>query len=135
MYTNAAVEWVLRSKEKGARVRLKTDSIGAGHAYVNERVGAIREVVEELDRLRVKFNEFDLETCELIPAPFQIAYKGQLARWAEREARTFETARLHSIEGPVRFEAAGRSDIQKAELERTRASMEQVVGNSILHRW
>jgi hypothetical protein len=54
---------------------LKSDSIKAGHAYVNERVGSIREVVEELDRLRVRFNEFDLQTGQLIPAPFQIAYK------------------------------------------------------------
>jgi hypothetical protein len=114
---------------------LKSDSIKAGHAYVNERAGSIREVVEELDRLRVMFNEFDLQTGHLIPAPFQIAYKSQLARWAEREARTFESARLHTIMGLQWFQALRPSELKKAELERTRASVEQVVGNNTLHRW
>ncbi len=54
---------------------LKADSTRVGRAYVNERIGAIREVVEELDRRRIKYNEFDLQTGDLIPAPFQIAYR------------------------------------------------------------
>lgn len=114
---------------------LKTDSVRAGHAYVHEKLGAIREVVEEIDRLRVKFNEFDLRTGELIPAPFRIAYRSQLARWAEREAMTFEVGRLHTSKGHAWFEPLRPSELQKAELERTRASMEQVVASNILHRW
>ncbi len=114
---------------------LKSDSIKAGHAYVNERVGSIREVVEELDRLRVRFNEFDLQTGQLIPAPFQIAYKSHWPGGRRREARTFESAQLHTIMGHQWFQALRPSELKKAELERTRASVEQVVGNNTLHRW
>jgi hypothetical protein len=33
------------------------------------------------------------------------------------------------------FQALRPSELKKAELERTRASVEQVVGNNTLHRW
>ncbi len=114
---------------------LKANAVRAGHAYVNERMGTIREVVEEIDRLRIKYNEFDLQTGQLIPAPFQMAYRSQLARWAEREARTFEAARLHRLNKHSWFDAPRPGEIQRTEIELRRASREQVVANNALHRW
>ncbi len=114
---------------------LKADSVRAGHAYVNERTGAIREVVEELDRLRVKYNEFDLRTGELMPAPFRVAYKSQMARWAEREARAFEVSRLHRVNRPSWLDASKPGEMTQMETELRRANQEQVVGRNVLHRW
>lgn len=114
---------------------LKTDSVRVGHAYVSERAGSIREVVEELDRLRIKYNEFDLQTGQLMLAPFRIAYRSQLARWAEREARAFEVARLHRLERHSWHQHSRLDGSQQAELDLRRAHREQAVGNNVLHRW
>ncbi len=114
---------------------LNAKSIKVGQAYVNERTGAIREVVEEMDRLRIKYNEFDLQTGELIPAPFQVIYRSQLARWADREARAFEMARLHASYGHSWLDPQKPDEVNRAETEMRRATREQAAGANAFHRW
>ncbi len=109
---------------------LKADSIGVGHACVNERIGAIREIVEELDRWRIKYNEFDLQTGSLIPAPFQIAYRSQVARWAKREARSFEMDRLHRAHKSLWLKPPEPGEIRQPENELGRVNREQIVGSN-----
>lgn len=114
---------------------LSKRSVTVGKCYVNERAGLIREVVEEIDRYRIKYNEYNLQTGQLIPAPFQVCHKSQMERWADREARDLEIARLHPQIADPWFTDLPQRQIKRAELELTKASMEQVVGSNTLHRW
>ncbi len=111
------------------------ESVKVGHSYVNERTGTIREIIEDVDRWRVKYNEYALETGQLIPAAFRVGYKSQLARWAEREARAFEVARLHQLGPHPWSETLRPQEITQNEMELSRATREQTVGHNVLHRW
>ncbi len=111
------------------------ESVKVGHAYVNERMGTIREIVEEVDRRRVKYNEYALDTGQLVPAAFRVGYRSQLGRWAEREARAFEVARLHPVGPHPWSERLRPQELTLSEKELSRATREQTVGNNALHRW
>ncbi len=50
---------------------LEERMIVVGRAYVKEDARTIREVVEELDDRRVRFNAFDLDTGKLTPSRHQ----------------------------------------------------------------
>lgn len=112
-----------------------SESVKVGHSYVNERTGAIREIVEEVDRWRVKYDEYALDSGQLMPAAFRVGYKSQLGRWAEREARAFEVERLHQVGPHPWSEALRPQEIARGEKELSRATREQAVGNNVLHRW
>ncbi len=114
---------------------LKNQAVAVGKAYVNEGARVVREVVEEVDHHRIKYNEFDLATGNLIASPFRICHKSQLARWADREARPVEIARFHPYEPTPWFEAVPSREMKKTELELTKANIEQVAGNYTFHRW
>ncbi len=114
---------------------LKNNAIVVGKSYVNERTGEVREVIEEVDDRRVKYNAFDLNTGKLIPAPYQVCHKSQLSRWADRETRLHEIARFHPYEPGPWFEEVPTREVVDAQLERTKANIEQVAGNNTFHRW
>ena len=101
------------------------DPIVVGKAYVNEDARVIREVIEEVDGRRVRFNAFDLATGRLIPAPHRICHRHQLARWAQREASGPETALLHPYERTAQFAALLPRDQGSVELERAKALLDR----------
>jgi hypothetical protein len=109
--------------------------ITVGRCYVNERDGTAREVVEELDRQKVKYNAFDLTTGRLAPEPHQICFKGELASWASREANPREIAMLHPLEPSTWFENIPDTEAKLAEVELTKAIMRQLVEHNTFHRW
>jgi hypothetical protein len=109
--------------------------ITVGGCYVNERDGVAREVVEELDHHKVKYNAFDLTTGRLVPEPHQICFKGELAWWASREANPREIAMLHPFEPTAWFENMPTSEIKSAELELAKSIMLQMVEHNTIHRW
>lgn len=111
------------------------ESITVGSAYVNERDGLVREIVEEVDRFRVKVNEFSLRTGRLVAPALRTAYKRGMARWAQREATGLELERLHPGDRHSVGNAEAPGETQKAEHEHRRARAEQVAGASAMHRW
>jgi hypothetical protein len=114
---------------------LKNPSVIVGRAYVNERAGLVREVVEETNRYSAKYDEFDLLTARLAAAPFQACPKSRLARWADREARSIETARLHPAANEAASAKPPARQTAQTELELNRANMEQAAGNNAHRRW
>ncbi len=62
---------------------LRKQNIAVGRSYVNEGAHIAREVVEEVDRRKVKYNAFDLVDGRLIPdrdANLQEERPGSLGR-------------------------------------------------------
>ena len=112
---------------------LKHEVIVVGKAYVNEDAGVIREVVEDVDGRRVRFNTFDLETGTLIPAPPQVCHKSRLARWADRAARPYETARVHPY--APRMESLPPEQGAAQQLERLKARVGETAAGQTFHRW
>lgn len=112
---------------------LKQEVIVVGKAYVNEDAGVIREVVEEVDGRRVRYNTFDLATGTLIQAPPKVCYKSQLARWADRAARPYETARVHPY--APRMESLPPEEGAAQELERLKARVGETAVGQAFHRW
>ncbi len=114
---------------------LRQQAIRVGGTYVNERDGHIREVVEELDRFRVRVNEFDLRTGRLVAPPLRLAYKRHLHRWANREATPEELVRLHPRDMNRVVPRQEGAVVSKIEREHSRARLEQVVASNVMHRW
>jgi hypothetical protein len=114
---------------------LKDKKIIVGKSYVNEDTGTVREVVEEMDGRHIKFNAFDLDTGKLLPAPNQVCHKNQLARWADREARPHEIAKVHPYNYGAWFEDLPVRDETRAQLERTKANVDQMAASRTFHRW
>ena len=114
---------------------LRKQNIAVGRSYVNERAWIAREVIEEIDQCRVRYNAFDLKDGRLLPAVLQICRKSALALWADREANQDEISRIHPYEQKPRMEEVPSRDVNAAELELTRANLQQVVGHNNIHRW
>ncbi len=113
---------------------LKDFEIRVGKSYVNERARVAREVVEEVDDRKVKFNAFDLITGQLVSAPFQICFKSQISRWADREANLTEISRFHPFREQAGFEPLPPSPEEMVEMELAKAHMQHTVRyNSIYH--
>ncbi len=106
-----------------------------GKSYVNEDASVVREVVEELDGRRIRFNAFDLETGKLLPTRHQVCARRELARWADREANEGEMARIHPFDPGEWFENVPDRQATDAQLERVKASMAQTAAGQALHRW
>jgi hypothetical protein len=100
---------------------MRKDQIVVGKAYVNEDAGIIREVIEELDEHCVSCNTFELATGVFIPTRHRICHKGQLARWAQREASAPEAALIHPFQPAAEFDGwiSGRLNSVKLEDART----------------
>jgi hypothetical protein len=113
---------------------LKSQDITVGKCYVNQKARVAREVVEEFDHHRVRYNAFNLITGRLIPAPFQISWKSDLARWADREAKPEEISRIHSLEPTTWFEDLPTRDAKAAKLEFTKANMLETVRHNTIQR-
>lgn len=114
---------------------LEERMIVIGRAYVKEDARTIREVVEELDDRRVRFNAFDLDTGKLAPSRHQTCSESQLVRWADREALPHEVARLHPYDLTTWFEGLRPGEQAATQLERAKAGMEQLAGNYTYHKW
>ena len=114
---------------------LKDTMIVVGKSYVNQDARMVREVVEEIDGRRVKFNAFNLDTGKLIPSPHQVCRKSQLARWADRETTPSETAKLHPYDVSTWFEGLPPGEQVDAKLERTKAGIDEMAGTHTFHRW
>lgn len=114
---------------------LKNQTIFVGRSYVNERTRVVREVVEELDRRKVRYNSFDLKDGRLLQAPLQICFKSQLLRWADREAKPGEVARIHPFEPAPGFEASAIQESLSRDQVLLKAGSEQAAGTKSLHRW
>jgi hypothetical protein len=106
-----------------------------GRAYVNEEACVVRELVEELDERRVRFNAFDLETGKLLPSRHQVSDKGKLARWANREASASELARIHPFEPRSWSENLPDGEAAQARLEQVKADLAQTAAVQSVHRW
>jgi hypothetical protein len=113
----------------------RKQNIAVGRSYVNEDAHIAREVVEEIDRRKVKYNAFDLVDGRLIPAAMQTCRKSDLAHWADREANPAEIARIHPYDPQPWFEGVPQSEVKAAGLELTKANIQQAVGNNTVHRW
>ena len=113
---------------------LNKRNIKVGRSYVNEDVHIAREVVEEIEHRKIKYNAFDLTDGQLIPAVQQICKKSELAHWADREANPDEISIIHPFEQRSWFEELPRREIKSTELELTKATLQQVVGYKNMHR-
>ena len=114
---------------------LNTQNIAVGRSYVNERAHIAREVVEEIDHRKIKYNAFDLTDGSLLPEVQQICRKNALAIWADREANPEEIAKIHPFEKTSWFEGIPPREAKAAEIEVAKANLQQVVGNNTIHRW
>ena len=113
---------------------LAKHEITVGKCYINERNGIVREVVEEIDRHKVKFNSFNLDTGQLVPKPFQICFKSQMAYWADREATPDEIAVIHPYAATDWFQSLPTSEVVQAQQELVRATMMETVAYNSIHR-
>ena len=114
---------------------MRKQNIAVDRSYVNEKEQIAREVVEEIDQRKVKYNAFDLKDGRLTPAVRQTCRKSDMAHWADREANLDEIVKMHPFEQLPWFEAIPPREVKKAELELTKANIQQVVSNNNLHRW
>jgi|GEM_PF-5607504 len=108
--------------------------ITVGKCYINEKKGMAREVVEEVDRHKVKFNTFDLATGQLVPKPFQICFKSQIANWADREATSDEIAMIHPYMPTDWFQSLPTSEVTLAKRELAKATMLETVAQNTIHK-
>ncbi len=102
---------------------MRKEDIAVGKSYVNNKESVLREVVEETDARHVKFNQFQLATGKLIPAPNQISHRRQFARWANREATEAETARTHPYTAEAWLDAESLVPRGGAPLDRVKAAI------------
>jgi hypothetical protein len=72
--------------------------ISIGKCYVKEKTHTIREVVDVMDRKKVLYNAYDLQTGKLLRAPLQVCLKKQMIRWADREATPEEYSNMQREE-------------------------------------
>ncbi len=100
------------------------ERIVVGKAYVNERARVLREVVEEVDERRVKFNAFDLSTGRLLPSRHRTCEKREMASWAQREARPDETARAHPFQPDIWTQSDPDGITRTMKLEEAKAALE-----------
>ncbi len=99
-----------------------------GKSYVNESARVIREVVEEVDRRHVKYFAFELESGRLLPARRQVCERRQLARWANREARPAEIARIHPFGQGACFDTAFPQEHGTVGVDKARTAMDKSPG-------
>lgn len=114
---------------------LRSENVRVGMGYVNEREGVVREVIDELDRFRIRYNEFELRTGRLRAPAQRVTYRRAFARWASREATPRELAWLHPNAKLPWSKNEKPQEQGKLEHEHARARMEQVVQSSVTHRW
>ncbi len=100
------------------------ERIVVGKAYVNERARVLREVVEEVDERRIKFNAFDLATGRLLPSRHRTCEKREMASWAEREARPDETARAHPFQPDIWTQSDPEGATRTMNLEQAKTALE-----------
>ncbi len=104
------------------------DQIVVGRSYVNEDACIVREVVEELDDRRVKFNTFDLSTGKFVPTRHKVWDKAQLARWADRETSLSETALLHPYQSRAWLDTRIPPDSAGSPPEIARSAADEMPG-------
>ncbi len=112
-----------------------SEPLKVGIAYVNERDGLLREIVEEMDRIRIRFNEFDLKTGRLRIPVRRIGYKRPFARWATRPATSAERTQTRPTAGGPELAYPNSDELGRLEHEHRRAGIEQVVHSNVMHRW
>ena len=112
---------------------MRKEHIEVGRAYVNEQARIVREVTEEVDAHRVKFNTFDLNTGKLLPTRHKVLSRAQLARWADREASAPETASVHPYAAAAGLE--GRSPSESGtSLAQAKSTIEGDPGHQMFPR-
>ncbi len=104
------------------------DQIVVGKAYVNERTHVLREVVEEIEEERVKFNAFDLATGRLLPSRHRVLPARDMAAWAGREASSAELARIHPYAPEALQEPVARTSVRGIEIEAAKAALDASPG-------
>lgn len=104
------------------------DQIVVGRAYVNGSARVLREVVEEVDEQRVKFNAFDLATGKFLPSRHRTCPKAEIAAWAEREASPREMALIHPFEAAAWVDAPAPREARAIQLEAARSVLEAAAG-------
>lgn len=78
--------------------------VNVGKFYVKDRTHIVREVIALIRHRKVVYNAYDLKTGRLLCTPHQICPRNQLVRWADREARPDESAKLKRDEAMAIFE-------------------------------
>ncbi|NJC94729.1 MAG: hypothetical protein C3F07_14510 [Anaerolineales bacterium] len=83
---------------------LNRRDVSVGKYYVNDRDHTVREVITVMHHNKVVYNAYDLRSGNLLRAPAQICHKARMIRWADREARPEEVAKLKRDEATAVFE-------------------------------
>jgi hypothetical protein len=104
------------------------EEIVVGKAYVNEGASMIREVFEEVDRRHVKYHAFELGSGRLLPARRQVCDRRELARWADREAKFDEIARIHPFEQRAAVDMALPQEHGTLRVDEARTAMDESPG-------
>lgn len=84
---------------------LNRRDISIGKCYVRERTRVAREVIAVMRHRKVVYNAYDLQSGNLLRRPHQICPKNQLLRWADREAKPEEFAKLKRDDALAIFDA------------------------------
>ena len=113
---------------------LKRRDILVGECYVNENTRMAREVLEELDRFRVKYNAYDLTSGYLLRAPHRICQKRQLVHWADREATEEEKTSLQREEAATLFANEPATSAEEVEINFNGAEVLETVGRQAIGR-
>lgn len=104
------------------------EEIVVGKSYVNDGSCVIREVVEEVDRRHLRYHSFELTSGRLLPARHQICARGELARWADREADPREIARIHPYEADIWLGNDPESPERPIHLDEAHAEIDKAPG-------
>ena len=82
---------------------LNRRDVNVGKWYVKDKTRIAREVIALVSRRKVVYNAYDLRTGKLVRTPHQICPSKQLVRWADREARPEEFAKIKHDESLAIF--------------------------------
>lgn len=114
---------------------MRKKRIVVGKAYVNEEARVLREVVEEVDDQRIKFNAFDLATGKLLPSRHRVCPAQDMETWSQREATPEEQAFIHPFESAAWPDPWGRPQRGIDPLEVARAAREAAPGPQVFQQF
>ncbi len=104
------------------------EEIVVGKSYVNEGARIIREVVEEVDRHNVRFNAFEMDSGRLSPTRHRVCSRRELASWADREAASCETRRIHPFDQDANSDMFAAPERGTLRVEEARAALDGMAG-------
>lgn len=104
------------------------EEIVVGKSYVNERACLLREVIEEMDSRHIKYSAFELDSGKWLPARHSICSRQDMQRWADRQARPHEQARIHPFEQEAWFDILLPAQHNAMDPDEARVTIERIPG-------